>query len=82
MNKKNEKTEATVSDKKVLKKLVLLKRRKKLRKIFLLGLHMFIQLLITQLFQLLMKMEMLFHGLRLEQKVLKVQENQLHTLHK
>ena len=39
---------------------------------------MFIQLLIIQLFQLQMKVEMLFLGLLLEQKVLKVQENQHH----
>ena len=47
-------------------------------KIFLLGLHMFIQLSTTQSSQLPMKMGMSFHGLQLVLKDLKVQESLLH----
>ena len=81
MNKKKDKTTDKKTELKKLsqKRLVLLKKRKKLKKILLQVLLTFIQLLITQLYQLQMIVEMLYLGLQLVQKVLKVQEN-LHLM--
>jgi hypothetical protein len=86
MNKKNEKTEKKIETKEVkkveVKKTTSFKKKKKIKKILLQVLHMFTQLLIIQLYQLLMRVEMLFHGHQLVQKVLKDQESQHHTQHR
>ena len=86
MNKENKKTEKKVEIKEgkklEAKKLLPLKKRKKLKKILLQVLRMLTQLLTIQLFQLPMKVEMLFRGHLLGQKVLKAQESQRHTQHR
>ena len=52
-------------------------KKKKLKEIFLMVLLMYSRLLIIQLFQLQILMEMLFPGLHLGKKDLKVRENLL-----
>jgi len=82
MNKKNDKidkkSDLKTTDKTVVKKTSSFKKKRRLKKISHQVLPTYIQLLITLLFRLLMKTVMLFPGLLLEQKVLRVQENQLH----